>query len=266
METLETVGNGAGNTSTAPARSVPGKAWCFTAFANEMETLETQIKGLKNCRYGFGRETCPTTGREHSQGFITTENKIRPVEYFKTKKVHWEKMKGSIEQNVEYCKKDGSYTSNIKFKKTIINPMDGLELKDWQIDITQILDGPVDTRKIYVFVDPVGGAGKSTFCKGLVMTRDAISVCGKSADVKYAISEMIASDKDVDIVLWDLPRSIGNMVNYQAIEEVKNGMFFSTKYESGMTIFNQPHIIIFTNSEPDVTKLSNDRWCIRRIS
>lgn len=268
METLETVGNLGGNTSSPKSRAVPSKKWCFTAFESEMETLETKVTSDPNILYGFGRETCPTTGKVHLQGFINSKTKIRPVEYFKTKTTHWEKMKGSINENIKYCSKEGNYKTNTEPEKEfeVDDPMEGLTLHNWQIEIRTLLSTKPDPRKIYVYIDHQGGGGKSTFAKHLVLTMGAISVSGKSADVKCAIAEMIKMKKEIKTVIWDLPRCVGDMVNYQSIEEVKNGMFFSGKYESGMVLYNIPHIIIFTNHEPEYEKLSTDRWVVKRIN
>jgi len=268
LETLETVGNFGGNTRTPKSRMIPAKKWCFTAYEDEMETLEMKILKIPEIKYGFGRELCPTTKKEHSQGFVETKEKIRPVEFFKTKTVHWEKMKGSINQNIKYCSKDGKYTTNteLTIEKTISDPMEGLALFGWQIEIKNIINEKPDNRKIYVYIDSKGGIGKSTFAKHLVIKHGAISVSGKSADVKCAISEMIKNKHEIHTVIWDLPRCVGDMINYQSIEEVKNGMFFSGKYESGMVLFEIPHIIIFTNSVPELDKLSADRWVIRNLS
>jgi hypothetical protein len=49
------------------------------------------------------------------------------------------------------------------------------------------------------------------------------------------------------------------------MENVKDGLFFSTKYESGMVRYNPPHVIVFANVPPDVTKMSADRWVIKEI-
>ena len=38
------------------------------------------------------------------------------------------------------------------------------------------------------------------------------------------------------------------------------------KYESKPICRNSPHVIIFANFEPDLDKLSNDRWIIKKIS
>ncbi len=60
----------------------------------------------------------------------------------------------------------------------------------------------------------------------------------------------------------DIPRANEGNVSYQAIEDLKNGALFSTKYESGMCVFNSPHVVVFANMAPDLNKLSADRWNI----
>jgi hypothetical protein len=66
-------------------------------------------------------------------------------------------------------------------------------------------------------------------------------------------------------VIIDIPRSRLDYVSYTAIEEIKNGCFFSTKYESDMVVFNSPHIICFANAYPETSQMSADRWKIYEI-
>ena len=68
------------------------------------------------------------------------------------------------------------------------------------------------------------------------------------------------------VIVIDVPRDNGNTVSYKAIEQIKNGMICNTKYETGMKLFNSPHIIIFANMPPEEHKLSADRWKIFEIS
>jgi hypothetical protein len=46
-----------------------------------------------------------------------------------------------------------------------------------------------------------------------------------------------------DPIIYDVPRTAENFVNYGVLEQVKNGLFFSSKYESEMAVFNPPHVI-----------------------
>lgn len=66
-------------------------------------------------------------------------------------------------------------------------------------------------------------------------------------------------------IIIDLSRSMEDHVPYEAIEDIKNGIFFSGKYESKMIVRNNPIVIIFANFEPDTSKLSKDRWVITKI-
>ena len=58
---------------------------------------------------------------------------------------------------------------------------------------------------------------------------------------------------------------IRGAVSYNAIEQLKDGLVFSSKYEGGVKMFNPPHVIIFANWLPDVKTLSEDRWNIVNI-
>lgn len=65
------------------------------------------------CRYiVIGKEICPETKRNHLQGFVYFEN---PLTYKSVQKrlcnysIHVEQMKGTHEEAIEYCKKDGDF-------------------------------------------------------------------------------------------------------------------------------------------------------------
>lgn len=254
-------------------RIVPGNKWCFTAWQEYEETqkLASQIvKDDKKFFYVYGIEICPTTGKEHLQGFIQSKDKnykIRPVEYFKSIKTHWEKSKGSLESNVDYCCKEGKYFTNIteyKPRKKVKDPMDGLEPFKWQKEILDIVKSEPDSRKIYWYWEENGCTGKSTLAKHLCMKMNALVVGGKGSDIKYAVTTYLET-KDLEVMIYDIPRIQGNSVSYASIEEIKNGCMFSNKYESKMQCFNTPHIIVFANRPPDVENLSADRWVVCEI-
>lgn len=66
-----------------------------------------------------------------------------------------------------------------------------------------------------------------------------------------------------DIVVFDLVRSSQDHINYEVIEQLKNGRFNSTKYlceEKAVDHGKHVKMIVFTNEEPDRSKLSPDRW------
>lgn len=81
---------------------------------------------------------------------------------------------------------------------------------------------------------------------------------GKNQDIYYAYNYE-------QVVIFDLPRAKEEYVPYDVMESFKNGYFLSTKYECKPVRFNPPHVIIFANFHPDMTKLSYDRWEIKEI-
>ena len=67
--------------------------------------------------------------------------------------------------------------------------------------------------------------------------------------------------------MFDVPRSSQQYISYTGIEEIKNGIFSSPKYESCMVAMPPPHVVVLCNIPPDYTDtdLSSDRiseWCV----
>ena len=69
------------------------------------------------------------------------------------------------------------------------------------------------------------------------------------------------------VVFFDCPRSKqGEFIQYDFLEEVKNGFVFSSKYESRNKAFDSPHVVVFMDEQPDMTKLSEDRYNILELA
>ena len=110
--------------------------------------------------------------------------------------------------------------------------------------------------------EEIGNIGKTQFSKYLCLKYNALLLSGKSADMKYAVCRHIKEVGDPYLIIIDVPRSGKDYISYGGIEEIKNGVFFSGKYESGQAIFPSPHILVFSNFPPDESCLSADRWDI----
>jgi hypothetical protein len=80
--------------------------WCFT-LNNYTSDEVAELKSLK-CRYiclGYEEKTT-----KHIQGFVQFEKKERLTKWKKiNKRIHAEIMRGTVEQAVKYCKKDGIF-------------------------------------------------------------------------------------------------------------------------------------------------------------
>lgn len=143
-------------------------------------------------------------------------------------------------------------------------------LRPWQEEIIEIINSEPDDRTIYWFWEPAGGVGKSAFTRYVCIKREkeALVVGGKSADIKHGVAAFREKHGVYPrIIFIDIPRSYNKeFLNFEAMENIKNGCFFSPKYESNMVLGNPPHMIVFSNEEPDISKLSYDRWKIKLIA
>jgi hypothetical protein len=244
-------------------RMSPAKAWCFRKSNWTQDQLDQLVEHFDffRMKYVIGRETCPTTGTPHLQGYVRhPEIKFRPMEKIKVQ-CHWEKAKGSMEHNLVYCtKEDTEAITNIEVEKPEELIYD--EPYGWQIDALEVVTKTPDRRTIHWMWEPDGNIGKSTFVRYLVIKHGALVCAGKAADVKFMISQCKKAPK---VIIFDVPRSNAGFISYTAIEEVKNGLFANSKYESSMHVQNWPHVLVFGNQPPDYEKMSDDRWNVKYI-
>lgn len=140
------------------------------------------------------------------------------------------------------------------------------KLRPWQSQLMREIDQLVDDDRVVLWVmDAKGGSGKTWFTKFLYR-QDPDGTAwlqnGKTSDLIKIISEQVFG---LHRVLIDLCRSNEERINWDAIERIKNGMIMSTKYEVEATIIDSPTVICFANFEPDLKKLSLDRWKVYEI-
>lgn len=136
-------------------------------------------------------------------------------------------------------------------------------LRPWQQELNALLLLEPDPRKIHFIVDTAGNAGKSWFARYFCRLHDnaQIVVPGRKADMAYIIKE------DSKTLFFDCPRSKqGEFIQYDFLEELKNGVIFSPKYESKMKEFATPHVVVLMNEHPDMSKLSGDRYSVKVLN
>lgn len=117
---------------------------------------------------------------------------------------------------------------------------------------------------VAVIVDHVGDQGKSWFCfyyRQNNKEKTQIILPGKKADMAHVV------DADKKVFFFDTPRSKqGEYLQYDFLEEVKNGYVSAPKYESMFKEFDTPHVVVMMNENPDMTKLSEDRYSITTLN
>lgn len=245
------------------SRECQFKCWCWTLPFDEnssLETVETNFREICE-EYTFQLEQGKTTEYKHYQGFCRLKERMR-LSQLKSKlgfeKIHLEPSK-NIHASKKYCLKTDTRISGPWIWPIPYNI--NITLYDWQENLLKILLEPPNDRTIYWYWDNTGKTGKTTFAKWLVLNHKAGYVSGKANDIKY-----YCSLNDHPIYIFDFTRSLEDYVSYEAIEAIKNGIFFCGKYESTTICRPSPHIICFANFEPDLHKLSQDRWVVKEIS
>lgn len=137
--------------------------------------------------------------------------------------------------------------------------MSSFEAREWQQKIIDLCTGRPDSRKIHWYVDYDGGKGKSYLARYLVCEKGAFyTQGGKHADIVHGYDQQ-------RIIIFDLCRDVEGYVPYSVMETLKNGVMFSGKYNSAMQVFEIPHVLVFSNFDPDTSKLSRDRWDITTL-
>lgn len=253
-----------GNTiSPTPKQISPAIRWCFTL--NNYTTMDCSsivLKIQRCCRFGIVGKEIGESGTPHLQGYVEFEKKVRPISAFAIKQIHWEKAKGNRQVNVNYCSKE----NEILIKHGFPDPIRIIEvLYAWQSKVEDLALSPPDDRKIYWYWEEKGNVGKSAFVKYMIVKHGALYCCGG----KYSDIMNLVFNQDMDkckCILFDIPRANKGNISYASLESIKNGLVCNTKYETGVKVFNSPHVIVFANFPPeDQDQLSEDRWVINNI-
>jgi len=297
------------------------KNWCFTVQVQNDDDDEPLLHLFllsEEPRVSYiiaGRERAPTTGRRHLQCFIRFVDRLSFQDVRALlPECHLERARGTIRQNVDYCRKDGDYheygdlqnDDGAQGKRTdwddycawcrgldgepsdydIINEWPSLFaryrtscrviahelcqrpllregiLRDWQGRLYEHLSTPPDDRTVEFYVDPDGGSGKSWFC-GYVFSRlpgVQLLSAGRRDDLAHMVSV------NSSIFLFNIPRGQMQFLQYGVLEMLKDRMVCSPKYESSMKILKAvPHVIVFSNEQPDLTKMSADRFNVTEL-
>ena len=192
---------------------------------------------------------------------------------------HLEVAKGTENENLRYVYGiDKSYEIGwIVYKKNIEAPKDynpqpykfwkNFKLRGWQAELLPMLTkDTVNRREIIYIWDSEGNTGKTIMSEYLHIFHGAVITGGKEKDMKYAISRWNeVTSKYPTIIVVDICRS-EFYTDFSGIESIKNGLFFSGKYDSAMLhSVKKPNIVVFSNFPPQEENLSKDRWKIGKI-
>lgn len=135
------------------------------------------------------------------------------------------------------------------------------EPRPWQAALAAELDGPADDRTIVFYVDEDGNTGKTWFQQWYYSchpTRSQLLGVGKRDDMAYMV------DESKVVFFVNVPRGGMEFLQYSVLEQLKDKMVTSTKYQSCVKLFGHvPHVVVFCNEAPDYGRLTADRIVIR---
>lgn len=239
-----------------------------------LETLKTHLKNFCK-KWTFQKEKGETTGYLHWQGRVSLKTKAKLstlINKWPIKETHWSCTSSQNMGNDFYVTKietqiEGPWTD--KDKEPIYIPRQVREIKEFRPFQKQIIDSfdLWEPRQIFLIYDPKGNRGKtivSTYL-GVNGIAHTIPMINDYKDIMQMVCDM---DPAKGYIL-DLPRSLkkDKMYNiYGAIETIKSGYAFDTRYKFTKKYFDCPIIWVFTNDIPDANYLSQDRWRFFKIN
>jgi hypothetical protein len=266
IEQIEHLQSAEGNTgSSARSRQQPQYVyWCFTLNNYIVEQIEHLEQVLKHeAKWYVFQEEVGEEGTPHLQGTVCLKLRQRLTQLKQIDpKIHWEPTK-SVKASLVYCTKAETATGRVyHYGIGLPETVDVIEPYGWALDVMKIISAKPDDRTIHWYWEPTGRFGKTSLAKYLVVKHNALMLTGKSSDMYHMISKYPNKRK---LFVIDCPRSMQDYMNYGAIEQIKNGLIFSGKYDGCQLVFNAPHVIVFANEPPNLIKMSGDRWRITRI-
>lgn len=140
----------------------------------------------------------------------------------------------------------------------------------WELDLMEMVSGEPNHRDIIWIYDFVGNQGKTALSKymymcdpkGWVISKDM----GTARDAATCVQRALNNGWNHHGMIINLPRAAENHTRmYEYIEDIKDGLITAQKYAGETCVFDNPHIVIFSNWIPTVTNLSKDRWKIFEI-
>lgn len=141
---------------------------------------------------------------------------------------------------------------------------------NWQIELNILLASPEKSdRKVIVVYDPIGGRGKTKWCKHRLFYHDDTLLVAVENSAQQTLAALSGTPSK-SVYLLDVPRAKRSKESWSEIfrlcENLKNGILTSTFYgKYSLSIFDTCTVILMTNyniyEDPDLyAQLSHDRW------
>lgn len=147
------------------------------------------------------------------------------------------------------------------------------DMYPWQRQIYDFCYTKPNDRTVYWIYDEGGCQGKTQLIKYMTINDENkvmwIVPSGSTRDIIHMVMEQIKMGWRGDTVMINLSRSATSSSDmghvYRVIEDLKDGMIYSSKYMGGKMLIPSPHVIVMSNKLPEEHRLSGDRWKVGLI-
>lgn len=173
----------------------------------------------------------------------------------------------AILQMCETTNEVGGIIAAFNHKPVNYGPKPKVNWRPWQTKLIEEFKEQPDTRTVNWIWDPYGSGGKTFMARHLGMFEDYfVSDCSDPYHVATILEGYLNEGRTAFTVIFNFTRQSEKKKIYQAIESFKDGMITSRKYRGRTIYFPHPHVTIFANYAPDISKMTLDRWRIRTIT
>ncbi len=240
----------------------PSKGWCFTLnnpTFDEKQYIRSKIR--EYCDIGFYSKEIGESGTIHLQGYLKFKTKRRPLSIIDCNRIHWEKQKGSLQQNIEYCQKD----TPLELRHGLPRLPHIMRLCDFnekqRLIVNYVTNGEPDDR-IIVVCHGNYGTGKTAIAKYLMYHHNAVILPTTKRHMLALASQYL----ERDIFMFDLSAEESEDLKtefFEGLECIKNGIFSSAFMKfTTPCLMASPHIVVFSNTDSDewVTMMDKARF------
>ena len=141
-----------------------------------------------------------------------------------------------------------------------------VKLKPWQESLLEYVQQPCD-REIFWVVGKEGNEGKSWFQKyvkswlGARRVVTGIDIKANNASIFQALRKCPIVTADIFLFNIGKSKKKFDVINYDALEAMKDGEAFASKYDSQQLKIRVPNVVmVFSNSKPYISQLAKVRF------
>lgn len=251
----------------------PVAVWDFTLPAelpdgtqHDQGTVTALLTPDRVKKWCFQFERGEETGYLHFQGRVSLVCKRRSPPTWMPG-AHWSTTSNGAKDDDFYVMKEDTRLAGPWSDRDPVPPFIDDDVRDamehlypWQ---QEVLDSFAvrDFRHINVLVDPSGGHGKSVL-KDVARFREIATSVTYMTDHKDLMRQVMDKPKRAGYI-FDLPRAVpkGHLNQlFGAIESIKDGYAYDDRYKFREEHFAKPVVWVFTNTRPELSMLSTDRW------